>query len=244
MGRTLRTLTIVTGLVATGAVGCTIQETPAPALMGPSGLSLSLSIQADRPILERGNLTAVRISARNHQSQPMSVAVRLELLAQGSLFDYGRLSAREVTTGSDGNATVTYFAPAPAAFPSDSGEDVVTILVTPLIGGDNRGVLARQLDIRLIPPGTIALPLTANFTVTPASPTVGQAVVLDASTSTRGGQPCLDNCGYTWTFGDGTSAMGRVVQKTYSTPGSFTVHLRVSDADPVSYTHLTLPTKA
>lgn len=231
MGRTLRAVAVVAGVIASGAVGCTVQETEAPALMGPSGMSVSLGLQADRPILERGNFTTVRISARNHQNQPMTLAVRAEIQAQGSLFDYGRLSAREVTTGSDGTATVTYFAPA-ATFPAtDSGNDIVTILVTPLIGGDSRALLARQIDIRLVPQGTIIpnFPLIPQFSISNTSPQAFTTVVFNATATTRNGQLCMDQCGYTWTFGDGSSATGRVVEHMYKTTGQKLVYLRVTD---------------
>jgi PKD repeat protein len=231
MGRTLRTLSAIVGAALVGAIGCTIQDTKAPALMGPSGLSVSLSLTADRPILEHGGSTTVRIKVVDHQNQPMVVALRAELLRNGQLFDHGRLSSRDVTTASDGTATLTYFAPQASGLPVDSGQDVVTILVTPLIGGDNHGLLARQLEIRLVPLGMIALPMQALFTFSPTTAIVGQTVTFDASASTRGGVPCLDECGYTWTFGDGTSTMGRIVNKTYSAPGTYEIFLRVSDGN-------------
>jgi hypothetical protein len=236
MGRTLRTLSVALALAFGGAAGCTVQDTTAPALMGPSGLAVALSLQADKPILERGGFTTVRIRAVNHQNQPMAMSLRAELLAQGSLFDYGRLSTRDLTTSSDGTATVTYFAPAPLSPPRDSGEDVVTIVVTPLLGGDSRGLLGRQLDIRLVPQGVIIpnFPLVPLFTTSNASPQAFNPVVFNATTSTRNGVQCLDECGYTWTFGDGTSANGRIVEKTYTSAGQFLVYLRIND----QYAHM------
>lgn len=232
MGRTLRTVSAVAVLALTGAAGCTIQDTTAPGLTGPSGLSVSLSLQADKPILERGGFTTVRIRAVNHQNQPMAMTLRAELFAQGALFDYGRLSTRDVTTSSDGTAAITYFAPQPITPPSDSGDDVVTIRVTPISGGDSRGLLARQLDIRLVPQGVIIpnFPIVPQFVFTPTAPQAFDPVVFNASASTRNGTPCLDQCGYTWTFGDGTSANGRVVDKVYQSAGQYLVYLRVSDA--------------
>lgn len=231
MGRTLRTVSAVAGVVVLGAMGCTVQDTTAPALTGPSGFAVSLSLQADKPILERGGFTTVRIKAVNQQNQGMSMPMRAELLAQGSLFDYGRLSTRDITTNSDGTATITYFAPPPVSPPSDSGDDIVTIVVTPLLGGDSRGVVGRQLDIRLVPQGVIIpnFPLVPLFTFTPASPKAFDPVVFNATTSTRNGVQCMDNCGYIWTFGDGTSASGRIVDKTYTAQGQFLVHLRIND---------------
>ncbi|MDP1569582.1 MAG: PKD domain-containing protein [Vicinamibacterales bacterium] len=231
MGRTLRTLTALAGVVLTGAIGCTVQDTTAPALTGPSGLSVSLSLQADKPILERGGFTTVRVRAVNHQNQPMAMALRAELRAQGLLFDYGRLSTRDLVTGSDGTATVTYFAPAPLVQPRDSGEDVVTIVVTPMVTGDSRGLVSRELDIRLVPQGVIIpnFPLVPQFTISNTSPQAFTPVVFNATTSTRNGAQCLDNCGYMWTFGDGSSASGRIVEKTYTAQGQYLVYLRIND---------------
>ena len=230
MVRTPFRISAVMVLLLASAVGCTVQDTKAPALMGPSGLSVSLTLQADKPILERGGSTTVRIKAVNHQNQPMAMSMRAELLAQGSLFDYGRLSTRDITTNSDGTAVVTYFAPAPVSPPSDSGDDIVTVVVTPTLGGDSRGLQSRQLDIRLVPQGVIIpnLPLVPAFTVSP-NPQTFAPVIFNASTTTWGGTTCMDRCGYVWTFGDGTSASGRIAEKTYPSIGSYSVYLRVTD---------------
>lgn len=54
---------------------------------------------------------------------------------------------------------------------------------------------------------------------------VGQVVVFDGSAST--GQVPLVS--WKWEFGDGISASGEIVQHTYTTPGTFTVRLTVTD---------------
>ena len=73
----------------------------------------------------------------------------------------------------------------------------------------------------------LALP-TANFVSSPASPLVGQAVSFDAASSAdRDGSIAT----YAWTFGDGTTGSGRTVTHAYSTHGTFSVALTVTDND-------------
>lgn len=231
MGGTLRTLPAAAAALALAAAGCTVQDAKAPALAGPSSFALTVLLSADRPVLERGSSTTIRIRTLDAYSQPVSVALRAELSAEHVLFDYGRLSSRDVTTGSDGTATLTYFAPPPVAPASDSGQDIVTVRVTPLVGGDARGLQARQLDIRLVPPGTIipVFQLQASFTVTPSSPQAFAPVIFDASNTQWRGASCLDQCTYAWTFDDGTGGNGRVVTKSFRSAGTFVVRLLVTD---------------
>src|SRR2546421_670975 len=71
-----------------------------------------------------------------------------------------------------------------------------------------------------------AAPLTASFTVS-ANPTVGSPVTLTATVS--GGTTPYS---YTWNFGDGSAlGTGNPVQHTYTTKGSKTVSLTVTDAN-------------
>jgi glucose/arabinose dehydrogenase len=69
-------------------------------------------------------------------------------------------------------------------------------------------------------------PPVASFTATPSSGAAPLAVAFDASTST---DPDGDPLGYTWEFGDGTTATGKTTSKTYTTGGTFTASLTVSD---------------
>lgn len=69
--------------------------------------------------------------------------------------------------------------------------------------------------------------LAANFTVTPATPSPGQAVSFDASSSTGG--PTI----YQWNFGDGQTASSTTatVSHTYPNAGNYSVKLEVSKPD-------------
>src|SRR3989454_1034843 len=67
--------------------------------------------------------------------------------------------------------------------------------------------------------------LTASFTYTPSNPTAGQTVSFTGSAS--GGTPPY---GYSWTFGDGGTALGSSVTHSYQAAGSYNVVLTVTDA--------------
>jgi PKD repeat protein len=176
-----------------------------------------------------------------------NVAIRVELTAGGQLVDvFGRLSAKNVTTGGDGRATVTYTAPNTVpSTNSDSGNLGVTLVATPA-GTDYRGALARQVDIRLVPQGVI-LPASGypmpKFTYSPTSPNEGADVTFDASTSIAA---CLINpndpnnansctpadgriTSYQWDFGNGQTGSGVRVTTRFDNRGKYGVKLIVTN---------------
>jgi len=67
--------------------------------------------------------------------------------------------------------------------------------------------------------------LVADFTLTPASPNIGQSVSFNATVS--GGTTPYS---FRWDFGDGGSASGSPVSHVYSTSGSFKVTLIANDS--------------
>jgi hypothetical protein len=76
-------------------------------------------------------------------------------------------------------------------------------------------------------------PPTASFTLNGAQ-TEGSSLGLDASASSDPdiGHPEIgrvEALGYTWNFGDGTSASGKTATKTYANNGTFTMTLTVTD---------------
>ncbi|MEM4728296.1 MAG: PKD domain-containing protein [Thermoplasmata archaeon] len=70
------------------------------------------------------------------------------------------------------------------------------------------------------------LPPVAQFSFRPFSPKVGQEVEFDASLTIDEDPMSLN---YSWDFGDGQGALGKVVYHVYHTPGAYTVRLRVRD---------------
>lgn len=220
--------------------GCTVKKTEVPPLSGPSELGLSLFNTATPDEIPQDGVASsqIQILARGPDARPVSgVAMRVETYVGGVLMDYGRLSSRQVTTGSDGIARLTYTAPPAPAYPSDN-LTVVSVLITPL-GTDFANSNARSVDIRLYPEGRVLPPNgkpVAAFVVTPTPVTTYTPVSLDASGTTDDGQPCGNNCLYAWDFGDGSQATGQVVGHEFRTAGSFTVRLTVTDLGGLSST--------
>ncbi len=70
----------------------------------------------------------------------------------------------------------------------------------------------------------------ASFITSPSSPVVGQSVFFNASASTAATGKTIS--GYQWNFGDGTtlSVGTSSTTHTFSTPGTFTVSLTVTDS--------------
>ena len=75
----------------------------------------------------------------------------------------------------------------------------------------------------------------ASFTVTPASPLVGEATTFDASSSTPNGGFIVS---YTWDFGDGnaTSSTNSTIIHCYAEDGNYTVALTVVDNEGLNGT--------
>lgn len=69
---------------------------------------------------------------------------------------------------------------------------------------------------------------TASFAASPSNGEAPLAVALDASASN---DPDGSIVAYDWTFGDGTSAAGATTSHTFTTIGTFTVTLFVTDDD-------------
>ena len=171
--------------------GCTVKKTEAPDITGPSELGLSLELRVSPDVLNmdgvsQSTLTITSRDANGHV-QP-NVDVRVEAIAGGEIVDvFGRLSTKNVRTGGDGRATLTYTAPNSASSQnSDSGNNLVMLAAIPA-GYDYHNAVVREVLIRLIPQGVL-LPQpfspVARFTMSPTSPGEDQDVIFDASTST------------------------------------------------------------
>ena len=229
--RTKASLLIALAALAATAAGCTVSETEAPELAGPSELALSLSVQATPDVLTQDGQSqaSVTVDARGPSNQPVrGLSLRVDTRVGGVAADYGTLSARTIVTGDDGRARVTYTAP-PEGPPGSPGS-IVALAFVP-IGSDYSGAVERSVEIRLIPRGVILPPnsVSASFTVEPASPVAFQNVVFNASGSTDGGVACGDRCTYRWQFGDQGTGTGMVATHQYRSAGTFAVTLVVTN---------------
>ena len=227
MKRVIRAHWLVIGVLA-GMVsaGCTMKKQEAPPLTGPSefGTSIAVSITPDVITQDGASQSLITITARDTAGQPVrNVTLRLETLVNGSLVDFGSLSARTAVTGNDGRATATYTAPAAS---SSGSEQVVTIAATP-VGGDFGNAVARTATIRLVPQGVVNPPagLVPAFVSSPTSPVEDAQVLFDASGSSAN----TAIASYTWAFGNGRTGSGVTATTIYDDPGSYFVTLTIRD---------------
>jgi PKD repeat protein len=204
------------------AVGCALDNGEGPGLTGPSGFALSVTATAtpDRLPRDGASQSVITLNVRDAQSRPVA-GQRLTL---GASPKAAALSAAEVVTDANGQATFTLTAPPAGAIAGS----VVTILATP-VGNVSGGAVARTIEVSLSGAVNTTAP-TPSFTVTPASPEVGQVASFNASATTDEGAPCLDACTYVWTFGSEATRTGRVQTHGFQTPGIHSVSLTVTDA--------------
>lgn len=215
--------------------GCTVKKTEAPPLSGPSEFGTSLQIKAspDQVTQDGISQSQIEIIARGPDSRPLpGLSMRVEMYVAGLLADYGRLSTRSVTTGSDGIARLTYTAPPPLPENVDN-YTVVSLRVTP-VGTEFANSNARYVDIRVLPGGTGPIlppnsPPVGFFTISPTPVKTYSPVTFDASQSKDEGVVCGNNCTYAWDFGDGASGTGMVTTHEYRQAASFNVRLTVTD---------------
>jgi len=165
--------------------------------------------------------------------------MRVDIVVDGALQDYGQLAARTIVTGSDGKAKTAYTAPPPPPATAGGEGSIVTLLVTPT-GTNFQASVTQSVDIRLVPPGVILPPAgtpTPQFVYSPTSPAAHSVVRFDASSSCASSTACTTPTGITsfsWTFGDGSTGTGQAASHTYTSPGGFNVTLTVTNERGVS----------
>src|SRR5207249_3844614 len=104
-----------------------------------------------------------------------------------------------------------------------SSAGTFTVVLTAKDSGSLQQTASSQQSVAISNPAPSAL--TSSFTYSPSSPNAGQTVSFSASVS-GGTQPYS----YSWSFGDGSIGTGSTVADAYSSVGTFTVILTVTDS--------------
>src|SRR5579871_6044782 len=229
-----RVLAVVAAVWA--VAGCSLDKQASPALAGPSQLGLSVNVTAtpDNITQDGKSQSVIAVSAVDAQNQPVSgLTLRAQVMVNGTAQDFGTLSSKTISTGSDGNATMTYRAPAPPP-PTATADVTVEIDVTP-VGTNFGNALPRSVLVHLSRPGVILPPNGApkpSFFFSPTAPNQNDAVLFDGSASTDDGSIVS----YAWNFGDGNveTDPGPRASHSYSLPGTYNVVLTVTDNQGLS----------
>lgn len=220
-------LFVVAAAIGLGA--CSLSKQNTPTLSGPSEFGLSLDVSATPDTVQQDGMatSTILVVARDASSQPAKArTLRLDILVDGVLTDFGVLSSNTISTDSDGLATATYLVPPPPP-PQASFDHIVTILVTP-VGSNYDNATTRSVSIRVTPP-TVIVPtngIVADFRFTPAKPKVDDNVSFDGSLSYDTGGKIVK---YQWTFGDGYAKEGVLTNHDYTAAGDYIVTLTVTD---------------
>jgi len=219
---------VIALLIFVGAAACSLENQEQPALSGPSGLGLNVTMTATPDQLQRDgeSQSMVRLTARDAKGDPVggrSFAITFPAGAP----DGAALSQSSVVTDSRGTATFAVTAPIPA-----STGNTITVDATPVgTNADNdssRGYVPvfNRVAIRVLP--TNGGPAVAQFSFNPSNPVIGQLVTFDASVTADEGVPCT-TCTFAWDFGGEGTASGRVVTHAFAAAGNYVVTLNVTD---------------
>lgn len=220
------------------AASCTVKSNQTPTLSGPSGLALSLNVNAipDSISQDGGSQSSVKVTAIGPDGKGLAgLPLRMDMAANGAIADFGTLSARTIVTNADGVATVVYTAPpgpANGVFGTCNGlpGNCVSIVATPT--ATNFATANPELvTIRLVPTGVILPPAglpAPNFTMSPTPALANVPVTFDASSS-QPGSGATTITAYAWSFGDGTSGSGRTVTHTFTGQQTFNVTLTATN---------------
>jgi chitodextrinase len=254
MKRIAFALALLTAGAFAGAA-CTVHQTEAPGLTGPSELALSVALSATPDTLTQDgrSLSTIGVSAAGPDGRPLGgVTFRLDILINGQPGDVGTLSTRTVTTASDGRATSIYTAPAPPSIPSIAlagtcQGSIATVelagqcvqIVATAIGSNYDAAASHQVQLHLVPASVIiaasSLPM-AVIDVRTSAVAAKSPVLFDASRScsrTTDSGVCGQVEGaltsFQWDFGDGAQGSGMTTSHTYDREGTYLVRLTVTN---------------
>jgi PKD repeat protein len=221
-------------LACVAAVACTVSQSSAPALTGPSerALSVSVTVSPDSLAIDGRSMSTVAIQAYNAYGGPaVNLPIRVDIAVGQSLQDCGSLSVRNVLTDTNGRATSVYTAPAlPLPLPDCMNVvpgNAILIVATP--GGSNfQTSFPSMASIRLVMPAVIIPPGSPNaiFSV-PTGVSQLVNVSFNGSASIAGVGRTLT--GYDWDFGDGIKKSGIFVTHDFFPEGYYLISLTVTD---------------
>jgi PKD repeat protein len=229
-------------------IGCDHQAASAPPLTGPSGFAQTIHVTATPDTLTQdGNSqSAIAVTVTDATGNPMAaVSLSLGMFVGTTQQNFGTLSARTVTTNSNGVANAVYTAPASSPV-AGSVTQISQIMVTASANGpdglaslNNTG----SVTIHLVPLAISPATPTPSFTWAPLPVSLNIPVTFDASGSCPGlpvipipAPPALPVCqpstsaavaSYAWTFGDGGTGSGKTVSHTFKALGTFSVTLTI-----------------
>lgn len=221
-------------LAAVMGSACTVHQTEAPALTGPSEAALSVTVNAspDTLMANGRQQSSISIQARDASGGPKAnQTFRLRTVVDGVTVAYGALSTDTVVTGSDGKATAVYTMPSFTPFDAGTPSRVVSIYATP-VGTDYAAATAHNVDLLIVPPPVptaVAGAPTVSLSSSSASAKVGQVVNFDGSGTLA--SPGSSIVLYYWNFGDGllNDEHGSDASHAFASPGTYTVVLGVQD---------------
>jgi hypothetical protein len=227
------------GIVVIGAAvaGCTLNKQEAPALSGPSGLSLSMLVTAapDHLMQDGVSQAVVTATVRNAQGEPVS-GLGINWSVAPSDGTQVEPTPQFSVTNAQGQAQTRVTAPAP---PAEAPATPLTLEVAAQAQGSDATTNSgfdrnrRTVKVELVPPaGTPNANRNpvASFPVVPVTGNVLQALTFAASATTDEGTRCGSACTYRWDFGDFGIDTGMTVSHSYSLPGTYTITLTVTDA--------------
>ena len=229
---TLRRLSILAA--ACGVAACTVHETPAPGLTGPSEFATSVTIVAVPDLVMRDGVSqaTIVVTAKDSVGAPIrSLQLRLDMLVNGVMQDFGTLSTRTLFTNSDGRATAIYTAPPAPGAGVSTVTDRITMVVTP-VGNNAQAAQYTTADIRLVIPiiSTPGAPI-AFFTYAPST---GITTATNVAFNASGSYPVTGSriVNYAWDWGDGTNDnfnTSASEDHDWAGAGSYSVTLTVTD---------------
>jgi hypothetical protein len=227
------------GIVVIGAAlaGCTLNKQEAPALSGPSGLSLSMLVTAAPDHLMQDGVSQAVITAtmRNAQGEPVSgLGINWSVVpSDGTQIEP---SPQFSVTNAQGQAQTRVTAPAP---PAQAPEDPLTLEIAAQAQGNDASTNSgfeqhrRTVKVELVPPAGTPIANrnpAASFTIVPVTGNVLQSLTFDASATTDEGSLCGSACTYRWDFGDFTTDTGITSSHSYTLPATYLITLTVTDA--------------